>query len=274
MKPRTVFPPLKTAAFFVFVLATSGVLNANGDTLFASAGGYSEVFRYTPDARRRAYATVFDAHGLAFDATGNLFVTDFNESVIYKFSPTGEQSIFASGDPISDPSKIVFDSFGNLFVAHNGSGPGIHKIAPDGTITNFATRSRLEPTGLAFDAAGNLFATDYISDNVLKFAPDGTATVFAGDFGQPADLAFDSSGNLFVSDLGRGVIYKIAPDGTRSTFASGLRQPQGLAIDSEDNLFVAVFKAILEFTPDGARSTFDSGNRFFPIYLTFRADNR
>jgi sugar lactone lactonase YvrE len=142
-------------------------------------------------------------------------------------------------------------------VAHNGAGPGIAKIAPDRTISSFV--SHLEPTGLAFDAAGYLFATDYLSNTVLKYAPDGTGTTFATGFGQPADLAFDSAGNLFVLDLVDGIIYEIAPDGTKSTFATGLAQPLGLAFDPSGNLFVADYPNILEFAPDGTRSTFASG---------------
>jgi hypothetical protein len=65
-------------------------------------------------------------------------------------------------------------------VAHNGAGPGIAKIAPDRTISSFV--SHLEPTGLAFDAAGYLFATDYLSNTVLKYAPDGSAGRFGVRF--------------------------------------------------------------------------------------------
>ncbi|HEX4667059.1 MAG TPA: hypothetical protein VH207_10695 [Chthoniobacterales bacterium] len=272
MKPRNSYHQWQAVVLSALIIATSGVLSARGETLFASVAAYGQVIRYTPDGKPHVYAAVTDAGGLAFDQAGNLFVADYNESIIYRFTPTGEESIFAEGNPISNPSKIIFDELGNLIVAHNGTGPGIARIAPDGSLSNVA--SRVEASGLVFDSEGNLFATDYISENVLEFAPDGTRSVFATDFGQPADLAFDSSGNLFVSDLRRGAIYKITPDGTKSTFASGLMSPEGLAIDSEDHLFVAVFKSILEFTPDGARSTFDSGNHLFPIYLAFRPDNR
>jgi hypothetical protein len=46
----------------------------------------------------------------------------------------------------------------------------------------------------------------------------------------PQGLAFDSAGNLFATDYTLGMIYKFAPDGAQSTFASGLSGPWYVAI--------------------------------------------
>jgi hypothetical protein len=132
-------------------------------------------------------------------------------------------------------------------VAHNGAGPGIAKIAPDRTISSFV--SHLEPTGLAFDAAGYLFATDYLSNTVLKIR----SRRLSRQIWRSIQLATCSS---WIVD---GIIYEIAPDGTKSTFATGLAQPLGLAFDRSGSLFVADYPNILEFAPDGTRSTFASG---------------
>ena len=59
------------------------------------------------------------------------------------------------------------------------------------------------PTGLAFDQAGNLFvASDSAPDfSILKFAPDGSGTVFAtSGLDAPHALAFDEDGNLYVAN--------------------------------------------------------------------------
>ncbi|MFZ0504872.1 MAG: hypothetical protein WAM44_14230 [Chthoniobacterales bacterium] len=42
-----------------------------------------------------------------------------------------------------------------------------------------------EPAGIVFDRQGNLFVADHASGQILKFAPDGTRTVFAADIKSP-----------------------------------------------------------------------------------------
>jgi len=148
---------------------------------------------------------------------------------------------------------------GDLFVGDLGSG-AIYKFAPDGTRSTFATG--LNPYGLAFDSASNLFEADGFG-TIYKFASDGTRSTFAATgFGFTYGLAFDSAGNLFAADYeDSNTIYKFAPDGTRSTFATGLNNPVGLPFDSAGNLFEADYGTgtIYRFTPDGTRSTFATG---------------
>ena len=87
--------------------------------------------------------------GLAFDSSGNLFVSieTFSDpgadSIVY-FTPMGVKNRFATG--LTFPRGLAFDSSGNLFVAEaNG--------IPDG--------------------------------DILKFLPDGSSqTVFASGFGR------------------------------------------------------------------------------------------
>ena len=85
----------------------------------------------------------------------------------------------------------------------------------------FATPAN--PTGLVFDDAGNLYVS---SDNraaysILKFAPDGTGSVFANsDLSGPHALVFDTAGNLYVANnLNGNTIVKFTPDGVGTVFA-------------------------------------------------------
>ena len=146
----------------------------------------------------------------------------------------------------------------NLFVADFGS--HIYEITPGGVVSTFAT-DLSQANSLAFDKAGNLFASDSGSYCIYKYAPDGTRTTFASGITLPNAIAFDSAGNLFVTSDGVGIIYKFTPAGVQSTFATGLNWPDGLAFDSAGNPFVADSSndAIYEYTPSGVQSTFASG---------------
>ena len=90
-----------------------------------------------------------------------------------------------------------------------------------------------EPSGLAFNSAGDLFETDLGSGNIYEFTPGGTRSTFASGLSNPNGLAFNSAGNLFEADFASGNIYEFTPDGVQSTFASGLPDPAGLAFQGE-----------------------------------------
>ena len=143
------------------------------------------------------------------------------------------------------------------------------------------------PTGLVFDDAGNLYVS---SDNpaaysILKFAPDGTGSVFA-DSGLvgPHGLVFDTAGNLYVANNYGNTIVKFTPDGVGTVFADaadGLAGPIDLAFDTAGNLYVsnayggpARNGSVLKFTPDGVGSVFTDTGFQLPFGLAFdRAGN-
>jgi sugar lactone lactonase YvrE len=99
-----------------------------------------------------------------------------------------------------------------------------------------ATQARLhQPSGLAFDATGNLYIADVLNNRVRKVGLDGTiATVagtgqrgFSGDGGKateaqlnaPARVVLDGEGDLFISDFFNHRVRKVTPDGIISTYA-------------------------------------------------------
>src|SRR5437870_6553762 len=72
------------------------------------------------------------------------------------------------------PTGLAFDAAGNLYVSNDDpAGYSIEKIAPDGSVSIFATEGLHEPHALAFDKAGNLFAVNWGSSTVMKFTADG-----------------------------------------------------------------------------------------------------
>jgi hypothetical protein len=192
---------------------------------------------------------------------------------IYEYTPTGVQSIFASG--ISRPRGVAFDHVANLFVAQNTfDDPSqtfqgtIVKITPGGVQSLFATiPGDIFLSGLASDHVGNLFvmAVDNTDPNgastIYKITPGGIVSTFGSQTGQGFGLAFDSAGYLFAADAVDQTIYKFAPDGTRTIFVdpSGFppdQGPVGLAFDRFGNLFVSTGVAVLKFTPDGEGTPF------------------
>ena len=150
-----------------------------------------------------------------------------------------------------------------------GGGDGVGDDGP-------AIRAKLtEPTGVAVDAAGNIYIADRHNHRVRKVDTSGTISTFAGtsvgtrDYGfngdgGPADralLAFpegvvvDVVGNVYIADTDNhrirmvdtaGIIHTIAGSGERGFGGDGgpairalLSEPSGVAVDSVGNVYIA-----------------------------------
>jgi len=156
-----------------------GLTFDNAGMLFVADFAGSNIYQFTPGGLRTTFASHISPQGLGFDTAGNLFVSTYRGGSLLKFAPGGGQTTFGSG--LLDPWDVACDASGNVFVADWGGGLStdgfISKFSPDGTRTIFD--SGFDSTGLAFDPAGNLFATDFNNDRIYKYAPNGTRTIFA-----------------------------------------------------------------------------------------------
>src|SRR3989454_11762427 len=140
------------------------------------------------------------------------------------------------------PVGISFDSAGNLWVAENGNNRVLKYAAPITTgetatvvigqgsfTTNTAgttATTLLNPTGISFDSAGNLWVADQANNRVLEYAAPVTtgeaATVVVGQgsfttktagtsattLQFPFGISFDSAGNLWVADTNNNRVLK------------------------------------------------------------------
>jgi sugar lactone lactonase YvrE len=176
---------------------------------------------------------------------------------------------------------LIFNSFALFAVPAQAD--FLYATRYDGTVTQINTTTDAVATfvsglaggagGLAFDNAGDLYVTDYGDNSIVRFAPNGTRTVFASGLNNPAGLAVDAAGNLYVasySDAGGGAIERFTPNGTGTVFASGLNGPINLVFDKSGNLYVANYYSgtIERITPGGVSTVFASGLNG-PVGLAF-----
>ncbi|WDF62671.1 T9SS type A sorting domain-containing protein [Flavobacterium sp. KACC 22763] len=172
--------------------------------------------------------------GIAFDASGNLYVADFYTYKVTKVTPTLTQSTFATVN--GNVQQITFDSTGNLWLAGSGFIQGLEKITPAGVVTAYAGSN--SPYGIAIDASGNVFYSE-LNGDIKKRTTAGVTSTFATGITQPNGLAFDKSGNLLVADKLDGVVKKITPTGVVSTLISGMSNPTNLVVAPNGDLYIS-----------------------------------
>jgi len=267
-----------TGASASFTYLGGEAIDNQGNIFVADAGGSDLIREVTPTGVVSTFASSSEGPaGVVFDATGNLYVTEFGNSIINKIAPNGTGTTIAGSGVVgnangtgqlasfSRPRGIAIDKAGNLYVADSGNGL-VRKITPAYVVSTI-TSAIGSPADMVVDAQGNLFISDDEADKIYKMDVNGNLTVFAGNgtsglvngtgtaasFNEPYGVAFDASGNLYVGDYGNHVIRKITPAGLVSTFAgngtigevngmpasASFNAPTNIAIDNAGDFYIS-----------------------------------
>lgn len=239
--------------------------------------------------------------GLAVDAANNLVIADTGNSEARRVVLGGAVNSF--GKLLAAPITAAVDSSGNFFVSDNE--PVLLKIAKTGSTSIVAGKSGqpgysgdngaatsatiTNPTGVAVDAAGDVYFTDDTNNRIRKVAgATGIITTIAGngnlqysgDRGpalsagmDPFDIAVDAQGSLYVADNRNHRVRKIGLDGNITTVAGNgiagytgdggpatsaeLAFPTGVAVDSAGYLYIGDYNnsVVRRVTPNGLITT-------------------
>lgn len=123
-------------------------------------------------------------------------------------------------------------------------------------------------TGVAVDAAGNVYATDSANNRVQKFSNAGVHLASWGSLGaangemkSPSGIAVDAASNVYVIDSMNHRVQKFSSTGVFlakwGSYGTGNGQfwmPRGIAVDAQGNVFVsdAATNRIQKFDGNGA----------------------
>ena len=247
-----------------FAITTAVLLPAalvHAQTISTVAGNGTNGFN--GDGGPATSASLNSAYGVAIDAAGNRYIADTANYRIRKVTPAGIISTFAgtgvdgfSGDggpatsaQISDVYRIAVHPSGAVYLAEF-SNARVRRIALDGTISTVvgtgvrgfsgdggpATSAQISgAVGIAFDATGNLYFTDYNVYRVRKVDTAGVITTVAGNgfrgfsgdggpataatFTELLGLSATAAGVLHVTDYNNARIRRIGTDGIVTTVA-------------------------------------------------------
>ncbi|HEY9897765.1 MAG TPA: IPT/TIG domain-containing protein [Pantanalinema sp.] len=139
-----------------------------------------------------------------------------------------------SGDPLDPWAMAEVHTLGATGDLYYISAQGLTRLSPSGASTLLVPHGVfIGVSGLAVDAAGDVYVCERAAHRISKVASNGAVSVLAGagstgaqdgpgasaTFNQPSDLALDGAGNLYVADLANNKIRRITPQGVVSTFA-------------------------------------------------------
>lgn len=292
-----------TATFKVTVTCNSGCnppppptgMNFNIEALAGNSN-----YGSTGNGASPATATFKNPSGIAVDSSGNAYIADADARVIRKVSGgtitllagTGAKGFAGDGGAaasakFNNPNGLALHAASNsLYVADTGNhrirkidlttntiatlaGTGVAGLGAAGSANSVTINS---PTGIAVDAAGNVYFADTGNNRVCKVA-GGTLTVVAGTgevgnsgdgaaaisakLNHPTGVAVTGDGaTIYVADRSNNRVRKIvggnisnfagAANGTSGFGGDGaaatsalLNAPTGLALDGGGNVIIA-----------------------------------
>lgn len=282
-------------ARFLFVIALICHLATQGQIITTIAGGG------TVQPGDGGFATDCKLKGptdVVTDAAGNIYFCERDAARVRKIAPDGTITTIAGtgvvghtgdGGPATDaqlyrPYSIAIDAAGNIYFGV--ASHCIRKVTPSGIITTIAgtgttgyngdeipaTDAQLNgPSGIAIDAAGNIYVAEIDGKRVRKIDNTGIIhtvagtgiSIFNGDnipatsanlYG-PIWVAVDNSMNIYISDFKDQRVRKVNALGTISTIcgtgilgfsgdngpATGaqLNYPTGIHVNQDGVIFIS-----------------------------------
>jgi sugar lactone lactonase YvrE len=208
------------------------------------------ILGYSGDGGSALNASLYQPHGVALDAAGNLYIADWGNNRIRQVTPQGIITTYAG------TGGVGFSGNGGPATRATLYNPNAVAVGGDGDVyiadTNNNSVRRVRPDGVIEQVCGNGYPGD---------TGDGGPALYA-QLSYPSQLAFDMQGDLFIGDASNSVreivasagtivpstsvILTVAGDGTAGTggdggpaLAADLYPPSGLILDPDGTLYLA-----------------------------------
>jgi streptogramin lyase len=212
--------------------------------------------------------------GIAIDASGNAWVTNYIGSSVTEMSSSGVlagnyNNTNTTGANFDGPNGIAIDASGNAWIANEG-GNSVTELSSSGAFAGNYNNGNTSganfdiPAQLAIDASGNVWAPNTSGNSVTELSSSGTLGGYYNNsnpsgsgFIGPNGIAIDASGNAWVANYDGNSVTELSSDGsTASNYnpdGANFNGPNGIAIEASGNAWVtnAVGNSVTKLSSDG-----------------------
>ena len=189
--------------------------------------------------------------GVSLDPLGNIYIADSGNNAIRMVSvnTAGYISTVAGtlnalngyagdGGPatsaqLANPSGVVVDGYGNLYIADNGNN-AVRVVYEGGTV--LANLIATENAGTTA-TVGDIY-TIAGGPNAAQAANGDGGLATLANLNAPGAVTVDSTGDIFIADYVNQAVRRVdAVTGNISSIASGIDSPSSLSVDSSDSIY-------------------------------------
>lgn len=180
-------------------------------------------------------------HGIAADQAGNVYVTEWGNHRVQKFTVSGQFLVSWGGQGSTDgklrfPLGIAVDAEARVYVA-DGDNKRVQRFASDGTFEANIASYGCFPSDVCVDSKGAIYVAD-ATHRLWKFGTDGEFVGWAGSGARVEDDTVRRTGWF-----GPSTAYSLK---THTGFwsepgsnAGQFREPRGIALAGDNAIFVA-----------------------------------
>jgi uncharacterized protein (TIGR03437 family) len=248
------------------------------------------TFGFSGDGAAATAAQMGSPTGVALDKAGNLYIAESSGHVrkvdtngtITTVAGNGNGFVLGDGGPATgtmfQPLAVAIDPSGNLFISDvannkvrkvtNGIISSPYTMNPQGGVCSPVLPTVIGTvTGMAFDAAGNLFLSERpgcahkidTAGKITIYAGGGFVTSGVGDGGPatsavlnaPGDIAVDSVGNVYIADNNNARVREISAPPANPPAITSVTNAFGGGTTIAPNMWVAIKGTNLAFSANG-----------------------
>jgi len=195
----------------------NGVDVDNNDNVYIGSAADSTIFKITPDGEKSVFASVHVSGSIRFGPNGYLYVCQQHHGKIVRVSPDG--SVIEDVVETDSPVCFDWDENDNLYIVNNGV--GISRLAPGGEPELVA---ELTDPKVCRVFGNQLFVSDIWNGIIWRYdiTVDGLANkeqVFEGD--SPFGIEFDKDGTMYYTLAWETSLFTLKSDGAEETLYDG-----------------------------------------------------